>query len=104
LFSISIEWELHMAARETGKSAALKLAEEIQRRPFTAAAIVGGAAAATAGAVFGARAIARKNGGAVNPVLQNAITACEAAAACEAMPEPSTAPIDEAKEAEAHPS
>lgn len=38
-----------MAASETGKSAALRLAEEIQRRPLTTAAIVGGAAAATAG-------------------------------------------------------
>jgi hypothetical protein len=71
------------------KSAALKLAEEIQRRPFTAAAIVGGAAAATAGAVLGARALAKRNGGAVNPVLQTAITANEAAAAAEAEGHPS---------------
>jgi hypothetical protein len=70
-----------------GKSAALRLAEEIQRRPFTAAAIVGGAAAATAGAVFGARALARRNGAGegkpINQVLAAAITATEAAAACK---------------------
>lgn len=70
-----------------GKSAALKLAEEIQRRPFTAAAIGVGAAAATAGAVMGARALARRNGAGdgkpVNQVLANAITATEAAAACK---------------------
>ncbi len=70
-----------------GKSAALKLAEEIQRRPFTAAAIGVGAAAATAGAVMGARALARRNGAAdgkpVNQVLANAITATEAASACK---------------------
>jgi hypothetical protein len=68
------------------KSPALRLAEELQRRPFTAAAIVGGAAAATAGAFLGARALARRNGGGegkpVNAVLQSAITACEAAHAC----------------------
>jgi hypothetical protein len=67
------------------KSAALKLAEEIKRRPLKAAAIAGGAAAAAAGAVMGARALARRNGAAegkpVNQVLANAITASEAAAA-----------------------
>jgi hypothetical protein len=82
-----------MAAEPTGKgtdepkSAALRLAEEVQRRPFTAAAIVGGAAAATAGAVLGARALARRNGARegkpVNAVLEAAITASEAAAACK---------------------
>jgi len=70
------------------KSAALRFAEDVQRRPFTAAAIVGGAAAATAGAFIGARALARRNGAGdgkpVNAVLENAITACEAAAACGA--------------------
>lgn len=76
------------AGKQTGgKSAALRLAEEIQRRPFTAAAIVGGAAAATAGAVFGARALARRNGVGdgkpINQVLAAAITATEAAAACK---------------------
>lgn len=46
----------------------------MQRRPFAAAAIVGGAAAATAGAFLGARAIARRNrNGPLNAVLENAI-------------------------------
>ena len=76
-------------AREERKlmSAAVRLAEEVQRRPLTTAAIVGGAAAATAGAFIGARALARRNGATeghpVNPVLGTAITACEAAAAAE---------------------
>ena len=73
---------------EERKSAALKLAEEIQRRPFAAAAIAGGAAAAAAGAVMGARALARRNGARkgkpVNQVLAVAITACGAKAACNA--------------------
>jgi len=89
---------------ERGKSAALKLAEEMRRQPFKTAAIVGGAAAATAGAVMGARALARRNGGAVNPVLQTAITANEAAAACRETPDPSTEPAPDAGEAEGHPS
>lgn len=67
------------------RSAASRLAGEAQKRPFAAAAIVGGAAAATAGAFIGARAIARRNGATkghpVNSVLETAITACEAAAA-----------------------
>ena len=67
------------------KSAALRLAEEVQRRPFAAAAIVGGAAAAATGAFVGARALARRNGARagepVNAVLGAAITAREAAAA-----------------------
>jgi hypothetical protein len=71
---------------EERKSAALKLAEEIQRRPFAAAAIAAGGAAAAAGAVMGARALARRNGARqgkpVNQVLAAAITACEAKAAC----------------------
>jgi hypothetical protein len=72
-----------LAERREPKSAALKLAEEVQRRPFAAAAIVGGAAAATAGAFLGARALARRNGaGPLNAVLETAITASEAAAAC----------------------
>ena len=70
------------------KSAALRLAEEVQRRPFTTAAIVGGAAAAATGAFIGARALARRNGAhegqKLNAVLKNAITANEAAAACDA--------------------
>jgi hypothetical protein len=72
---------------EDRKSPALRLAEEVQRRPFTAAAIVGGAAAAATGAFIGARALARRNGAGegkpLNAVLKNAITANEAAAACE---------------------
>ena len=68
------------------KSAALRLAEEVQRHPLATAAIVGGAAAASAGAFLGARALARRNGGGdgrpVNAVMQSAITACEAAHAC----------------------
>ena len=66
------------------KSAALRLAEEMQRRPFTAAAIGVGAAAATAGAVLGARALARRAAGGkpINPVLKAAITANEAAEVC----------------------
>ncbi len=70
------------------KSTALRLAEEARRNPLTAAAIVGGAAAAATGAFIGARALARRNGARtgkpLNAVMENAITACEAAAACEA--------------------
>jgi hypothetical protein len=65
------------------KSAALRLAEEMRSRPIAAAALGVGAAAATAGAVMGARALARRNGGGkLNAVLKNAMTANEAAAAC----------------------
>ena len=75
-----------MSQRE-GKSAALRFAEEVQRRPFTAAAIAGGAAVAATGAFIGARALARRNcagnGKPLNSILANAVTACEAAAACE---------------------
>ncbi|HEX8579721.1 MAG TPA: hypothetical protein VF655_09035 [Allosphingosinicella sp.] len=69
--------------KREGKSAALRLAEEVQRRPCTAAAIGVGAAAATAGAVLGARALARRacDGKPINEVLQAAVTAQEAAAA-----------------------
>ncbi|HEX9954772.1 MAG TPA: hypothetical protein VGB48_06100 [Allosphingosinicella sp.] len=68
-----------------GKSAALRLAEEVKRRPFAAAAIGMGAAAATAGAVYGARALAKRacDGKPINEVLQAAVTAQEAAAACK---------------------
>jgi hypothetical protein len=80
---------------EEGKSAALRLAEEIQRRPLAAAAIASGAAAAAAGAVMGARALARRNGARkgkpVNQVLAAAITASEAKAACH----PDGSPIEE---------
>ena len=69
---------------EEGKSAALKLAEEIRSHPYAAAAIAGGAAALAGGAFVGARALARRNGASadrpVNQILQTAITACEAKA------------------------
>ena len=94
--------------KEGGKSAALKLAEDIKRSPLTAAAIAGGAAAAAAGAVLGARALARRNGARegkpVNQVLAAAITATEAAAACQQAPDPAAAPEPGAGEAEGHPS
>jgi hypothetical protein len=94
--------------RTGGKSAALKLAEDIQRRPFAAAAIAGGAAAAAAGAVMGARALARRNGARagkpVNPVLAAAITATEAAAACQQSRDAETVPEAGDAEAEGHPS
>jgi hypothetical protein len=87
------------------KSAALRLAEDIKRSPLAAAAIAGGAAAAAAGAVLGARALARRNGACegkpVNQVLANAITASEAAAACQKGEEKAAPPADEA---EGHPS
>lgn len=91
-----------------GKSAALKLAEDIKRSPLAAVAIAGGAAAAVAGTVLGARALARRNGARagrpVNQVLAAAITATEAAAACQQAPDPSTDPEPGAVEAEGHPS
>lgn len=91
-----------------GKSAALKLAEDIKRSPLAAAAIAGGAAAAVAGTVLGARALARRNGARegkpVNQVLAAAITATEAAAACQKSPDPATTPEPGAGEAEGHPS
>jgi len=64
------------------KSAALRLAEEMQRRPFaTAAAVAGGAAAAAAAGYIGARALARRNGACaerpLNQVLKTAITATQ---------------------------
>jgi hypothetical protein len=75
--------------REDGrrdKSAALRLAEEMQRRPFaTAAAVAGGAAAAAAAGYLGARALARRNGACperpLNQVLKTAITASQCNAA-----------------------
>jgi hypothetical protein len=90
------------SAEEGGsKSAALRLAEEIKRRPLAAAAVAGGAAAAAAGAVVGARALAKRNGKRINQVLANAITATEAAAACQQGSDASPSPTDEA---EGHPS
>ena len=53
--------------------------------PIKAAALVGGAVAATAGAWLGSRAIAQRNaradGRPVNSVMANAITACDVARA-----------------------
>ncbi len=71
--------------KREGKSAALRLAEDIKKRPLTAAAIGVGAAAATAGAVIGARALAKRacDGKPINEVLAAAVTAQEAAAACK---------------------
>ncbi|MDB5692925.1 MAG: hypothetical protein JWO81_1988 [Alphaproteobacteria bacterium] len=73
-----------MPKGKEGKSAALRLAEEIRDHPYAAAAIAGGAAALAGGAFIGARALARRNGASpdrpVNPILQAAITACEAKA------------------------
>ena len=78
------------------KSAVLRLAEAMQNRPLTSAAIVGGAVAAGAGAFIGARALASRNGARdgrpVSSVLENAITACEAAAASEAT-DPDAIPV-----------
>lgn len=69
------------------RSAATRLADEAQKRPIAAAAIIGGAAVASAGAFIGARTLARRNGATkghpVNSVLGAAITACEAAAAAK---------------------
>lgn len=48
--------------------------------PAMAAAIVGGAAAATAGAIWSARALKRRNagdGGKLNAVMETAVTASE---------------------------
>ena len=73
------------SGKPEGKSAALRLAEEVKRHPYTAAAIGVGAAAATAGAVFGARALAKRacDGKPLNQVLKAAVTAREAAAASD---------------------
>ncbi|HEV2747552.1 MAG TPA: hypothetical protein VGW34_09680 [Allosphingosinicella sp.] len=54
-----------------------------QWHPMTAAALVGGAIAATAGAYLGTRALARRNASAdgrkLNSVMATAITACDLA-------------------------
>ena len=75
-----------------GKSAALRLAEEMRQHPFTAAAIAGGAAAAAAAGFAGARALARRNGACperpLNDVLKTAITAAE----CKGAPIPRDTP------------
>jgi hypothetical protein len=54
------------------------------------AALIGGAAAATAGVVWSARAIARRNGardGKLSPVMEAAATACELAQSRRAVPD-----------------
>ena len=60
-----------------------KPASPARTNPALTAALIGGAAAATAGAVWSARALARRNGarGAhdLSPVMQTAVTACELA-------------------------
>ena len=57
------------------------------------AALIGGAAAATAGMVWSARAIARRNGARsareLNPVMKAAVTACELAHGPAAEKDPS---------------
>lgn len=62
------------------------------------AALIGGAAAATAGAFWSARAIARRNdagdGKALNPVMKTAATACELAHKAAADQPPRSAPPD----------
>jgi cytochrome bd-type quinol oxidase subunit 1 len=53
-----------------------------QIHPLKAAALVGGALAATAGAYYGTRALARRNGaqgGKVSSVMATAMTACDLA-------------------------
>ena len=69
------------------RSAAGKVADQARERPLTAAAIVGGAAAAGAGAWLGARALARRNeaaaGKPINAVMETAITASECAGAAK---------------------
>lgn len=54
-----------------------------QLHPLKAAALVGGALAATAGAIYGTRALARRNGARegkpVSSVMATAITACDVA-------------------------
>ena len=69
------------------KSAAGRIAEQARERPLTTAAIVGGAAAAGAGAWLGARALAQRNeaaaGKPLNAVMETAITATECAGAAK---------------------
>jgi len=52
-----------------------------QMHPLKAAALVGGALAATAGAYYGTRALARRNArdGKVSSIMATAITACDVA-------------------------
>jgi hypothetical protein len=53
---------------------------------------------------MGARALARRNGGTVNPVLQTAITACEAAALSGTGGDAPAAAASPGDEVQAHPS
>jgi hypothetical protein len=55
-------------------------AEQTKRNHAMTAALIGGAAAAAAGAVWGARRLARRDGvgdGPLNPVMKNALTASQ---------------------------
>ena len=69
----------------TREAAPLPAAEDVadgsQWHPLAAAALVGGAIAATGAAYLGTRALARRNGAgngkAVNSVMANALTACD---------------------------
>ena len=58
-------------------------AQDGKLSPVLAAALFGGAVAATAGAYFGTRALARRNGSTdgrpINSVMATAITACDLA-------------------------
>lgn len=58
-----------------------------QIHPLKAAALVGGALTAAAGAYYGSRALARRNAGKVNSVMATAITASDVA------PTPATKPL-----------
>ncbi len=64
--------------------------EKQPRNHALTAALLGGAvgAAATAGAVWSARAIARRNGKPLNAVMKTAATACELAHSPAACAEP----------------
>ena len=71
------------AVGEGAEDRAETVAGGSQWNPLTAAALVGGAMAATAGAYLGAKAIARRNAGKdgrINSVLCTAITAGDMAA------------------------
>jgi|GEM_PF-5582786 len=67
-----------------------------QWHPLTAAAMIGGALAATGAAYLGTRALARRNGGRdgkpVNSVMAAAITACDLAQRQNG-PEPTAAEV-----------
>ena len=69
------------------RTAAARMAGNARERPMTTAAIVGGAAAAGAGAWLGARALAQRNeaaaGKPLNAVMETAITATECAGAAK---------------------